>query len=336
MKGFDTEFQNLDHYIRVITDRIWEGRRLEDIRRYYGEGCAVETPSSVSIGIEPVIEGTRNTLKAFPDRRLLAEDVIISGDEERGFLSSHRIFSPMTHAGGGAFGPPTRRPVFVRTIADCVCLDNRIIHEWLVRDQAAIARAIGRHERDVAQDWLDAAGGWNKAPMPAAPAPYTSWVEPSGPAADAAQAWLESLNRPDARQSGVSDGVISALPGASVAVDVQERAQFWIDLRQALPSPEIEMEHLVGVPRQGRATAVAMRWRWRARHQGPGRYGEPTGKPVEILGITHLEIEAGCIVREWVLIDEVANWMQILSPRREPGNERGNEEGGDQPRGVRA
>ncbi|MFM2187226.1 MAG: hypothetical protein RIR43_1798, partial [Pseudomonadota bacterium] len=80
MKGFDPEFQNLDHYIRVITDRIWEGRRLEDIRRYYGGDCAVETPSSVSIGIEPVIEGTRRTLQAFPDRRLLAEDVIISGD----------------------------------------------------------------------------------------------------------------------------------------------------------------------------------------------------------------------------------------------------------------
>ena len=32
MKGFDAEFHDLDHYIRVITDRIWEGRRLEDIR----------------------------------------------------------------------------------------------------------------------------------------------------------------------------------------------------------------------------------------------------------------------------------------------------------------
>jgi len=315
MKGFDPEFQNLDHYIRVITDRIWEGRRLEDIRRYYGGDCAVETPSSVSIGIEPVIEGTRRTLQAFPDRRLLAEDVIISGDEEGGFLSSHRIFSPMTHAGPGVFGSPTNRPVHVRTIADCVCKDNRIIHEWLVRDQAAIARAIGRHERDVAQAWLDAAGGWNKPQMPAAPEPYRSWVEPAGPAADAAQAWLDGLGRANGQQRGVADDVIAALPAASVAVGRGARARFWGDLLQAVPRPRVDIEHLVSVPRPGRATAVAMRWRWHASHEGDGRYGPPTGRPVEILGITHLEIEEGLIVREWVLIDEVANWMQVLSPQ---------------------
>lgn len=315
MKGFDAEFQDLDHYIRVITDRIWEGRRLEDIRRYYGDDCAVETPSSVSIGVDPVIEGTRKTLLAFPDRRLLAEDVIISGDEEKGFLSSHRIFSPMTHAGPGAFGAPTSRAVHVRTVADCVCLNNRIIHEWLVRDQAAIARAIGRHERDVAQDWLDAAGGWNKPVMPAAPAPYVSFVEQRGKGADYAQAWLDAIGQQGRSARLWSDEVITALPGSEVAVGPQARDAFWQSMRQALPTPRVEVEHLVSVDRPGRAAAVAMRWRWHARHEGPGRYGAPTGRPVEILGITHAEIEAGRVVREWVLVDEVANWMQVLQPR---------------------
>ena len=165
MQGFDAEFRDLDHYIRVITDRIWEGRRIDDIRRYYSAGCAVESPSSVTLGIEPVIAGTRATLAAFPDRRLLAEDVIISGDDRNGYLSSHRIFSPMTHAGPGAFGPPTGKAVFARTVADCVCIDNRIVHEWLVRDQAAIARQIGLHERELAQRWLHERGGWHKPPM---------------------------------------------------------------------------------------------------------------------------------------------------------------------------
>jgi hypothetical protein len=104
MKGFDTEFSNLDHYIRVITARIWEGRRIDDIRLYYSDPCVVETPMSVSSAVEDVVTGTRATLAMFPDRRLLAEDVIQSGDEEGGFLSSHRIISPMTHAGDGSFG----------------------------------------------------------------------------------------------------------------------------------------------------------------------------------------------------------------------------------------
>jgi hypothetical protein len=58
IKGFDAEFSNLDHYIRVITDRIWEGRRIDDINRYYSSDCAVETPSIVSVGAKAVIDGT--------------------------------------------------------------------------------------------------------------------------------------------------------------------------------------------------------------------------------------------------------------------------------------
>ena len=55
MKGFDAEFSNLDHYIRVITARIWEGRRIDDIRKYYSDPCVVETPMSVSTAMEDVI-----------------------------------------------------------------------------------------------------------------------------------------------------------------------------------------------------------------------------------------------------------------------------------------
>ena len=79
MKGFDAEFRDLDHYIRTITDRIWEGGRVDDIHRYYSADCAVETPSGVSIGAAAVVAGTRSTLAEFPDRRLLAEDVVIPG-----------------------------------------------------------------------------------------------------------------------------------------------------------------------------------------------------------------------------------------------------------------
>jgi predicted ester cyclase len=317
MKGFDAEFQDLDHYIRVITERIWEGRRLSDINRYYSADCAVETPSSVSIGIEPVIAGTLATLAAFPDRRLLAEDVIISGEEECGFLSSHRIFSPMTHAGSGVFGPATGRPVYARTIADCVCVGNRIVHEWLVRDQAAIARQLGRHERDVAQDWLNQLGQRQKPAMPAAPGGYMSYLDPHPLAVAYAdslrQVWTAAdtagLNRTHA------GSVITALPGGEMAVGLPSLQTFWRAMTDALSSARLQVEHLVVNERSGRATALAARWRVQARHAGPGRYGQATGRPVEIMGISHAEFEDGRVVREWHLIDDVAIWMQLLDPR---------------------
>ena len=316
MKGFDSEFRDLDHYIRVITDRIWEGRRIDDIRRYYSDDCAVETPSSVSIGIDPVMAGTRSTLVAFPDRRLLAEDVIISGDEHGGFLSSHRILSPMTHAGPGAFGPPTQRGVFARTIADCVCINNRIVYEWLVRDQAAIARQIGLHERDLAQRWLNEREGFDKATMPAAPAPYVSFIDSHPLAQRYAQSYQDVwCGRGATGEEGLfDDQVIVALPGGEMAVGAA-RAGFWQGLVAALQATHFEVEHLVANERAGRATSIAMRWRVRATHSGVGRYGKPTGRPVEVLGISHADVQQGRVLREWVLIDDVALWMQILQPQ---------------------
>ena len=314
MKGFDPEFRDLDEYIRVITERIWEGRRLADINRYYSPNCAVETPGGVSIGIEPVIEGTRATLTAFPDRRLLAEDIIVSGDERGGFLSSHRIASPMTHAGPGAFGAPSFKPVFARTIADCVCIDNRIVHEWLVRDQAAIARQTGQHEREIAQRWLDERGGFDKPAMPAAPTPYRSFID-SDELPGAYAASLSALWRgqgPSALEKTHARDVIRAVPGGEVRVGLQALQDFWSGVREALPDARFSVEHLVANQRTSRPTAIALRWRVQARHDGGGRYGAPSGRAVEVLGIAHAEVEHGRVVREWLLMDDVAVWMQVL------------------------
>ena len=320
MKGFDAEFQNLDHYIRVITERIWEGRRIGDIERYYGVDCAVETPGGVSIGVPPVVSGTLETLAMFPDRQLLAEDIIVSGDDSGGFLSSHRILSPMTHAGAGAFGAATGRRLHARTIADCVCVDNRIVHEWLVRDQAAIARQIGVGERALAQRWLDERGGFNKPAMPVAPAPYRSAMHTT-PLAQRYAGLAERLwHSADvaALAEHFDSAACVAAPGGDTLYGVGEIQQFWVGLLAAFSGAELRIEHLAEVQRPSRPPAVAMRWRVRAQHTGRGRYGEPSGRPVEILAISHAEFHGERIAREWVLIDDVATWMQILlSPSTE-------------------
>ena len=74
MKGFAAEFQNLDHYIRVITERIWEDRRIDDIRLYYSDPCVVETAMSVSTSIEDVITGTRATLAMRSEERRVGKE----------------------------------------------------------------------------------------------------------------------------------------------------------------------------------------------------------------------------------------------------------------------
>ncbi|MFN0160094.1 MAG: ester cyclase [Burkholderiales bacterium] len=315
MKGFDAEFRDLDHYIRVITDRIWTDGRIDDIARYYDPECVVETPSGSQRGAAAVVQSTRATLAAFPDRRLLAEDVIVSGDAENGFHSSHRILSPMTHVGAGPFGAPTGRRVHVRTVADCVCRNNRVVHEWLVRDQAAIARQIGREPRALAQAWLDATPGAMRAAPTLAPAPYRNLVCSEKFAQDYATAFRETWEGagPQALASTHAREVIAVLPGDSAASDREALCAYWDQMRNALADARLVIEHLATAPRPGR-TALAMRWRLAARHGGPGRFGSPTNRRVDILGITHAEAGPRGIEREWILIDEIAIWMQLLEP----------------------
>ena len=319
MKGFHAEFKNLDHYIRVITDRIWEGRRIDDIHLYYSDPCVVETAMSVSTTIESVITGTRATLAMFPDRRLLAEDVIQSGDDHGGFLSSHRIISPMTHLGDGSFGKATGRKVHARTIADCVCKDNRIIHEWLVRDHAAIALQIGSTPQALAQQWLNERGGWTKPVAGPAPAGYVSAISKAALANDYAQSISHFAHGKPVLKSIYDEAVQQTSPGEVCSYGRLEVEGFWQGLFAALPVKDFAVEHLAihqDAASTGRPDRVALRFRANCTHGVSdtlgSRYGKSSNKPVELLGIVHAELYQGQVIREWVLIDDVAIWMQIL------------------------
>ena len=318
LPGFDAEFTSLDDYIRVITARIWEGRQIDTIARYYSADCAVITPGGTSQGVDTVVRGTLETLHQFPDRRLLCEDIVTAGDAAHGFLSSHRIASTMTHRGDGVFGTATGLPVQARTVADCVCVGNRIVHEWLVRDQGAIALQLGSTPQALARLWLGSKGAPN-LPLwqPPAPAP---WQDPmhSTPGAQLLARAYRALWSGDlsALQASADEAIALQLPNGESTFGIDAGEAFWFGYTAAFSGATLHIDSLCERIEPGRTPRVAMRWRLTGRHTGGGRFGAATNQPVEILGITHAEVDhaRGRILREWVLIDEVALWMQILSP----------------------
>ena len=318
LPGFDAEFTSLDDYIRSITARIWEGRQIDSIPRYYSADCAVITPGGTSQGVAAVVRGTLETLHQFPDRRLLCEDIVSAGDAQGGYLSSHRIASSMTHRGDGAFGSATHLPVQVRTVADCVCVANRIVHEWLVRDQGAIALQLGSTPQALAQAWLSSKGA-PTLPLWQPPAP-AAWQDPMHTTpgaqllADTYRAvWAGHLA---VLQQSCDEAIALQLPNGQAAVGVGAAEAFWFGYTAAFCGAALHIDSLAERIEPGRTPRVAMRWRLTGRHTGGGRFGAATQQPIEILGITHAEVDhaRGRILREWVLVDEVALWMQILSP----------------------
>ncbi len=320
---FSPEYATLPDYILGITERIWEGRGIDLIRRYYSPDCWMLTPSGIALGVDGVVSGTEATLRMFPDRELLGEDVIWSHDgQKRGHLSSHRIISPMTHLGDGQFGKATGRSMRIRTIADCLVVGDVITEEWLVRDQGAMALAIGTTSEALGRGWaaIDAEAGVE-------PWQHDQWEQvQSGIAEDHAV----YQPHPSARLARdiISRGFSGDLPAADIALAYDRAANLhwpenrfgagWADVgslfaryREAMPDLRIVVDHSIALEEPGRPVRVATRWRVAGTHLGHGAYGAPTGTRIFILGITHSEVVAGRIIREFWLIDETAIWRQI-------------------------
>jgi len=75
----------------------------------------------------------------------------------------------------------------------------------------------------------------------------------------------------------------------------------------------ISIEHTMSNERSG-GTVVATRWRIDGTHDGPGRWGAPTGRRVTLLGFSHQLVVNGSIAAEWTVFDEFALLKQIHTP----------------------
>lgn len=318
MKGFEERFVDFPDYILKITEEIWEGRQIASLQRYYSPDIVVRTPQGVSRGNAVVIASTLETLAEFPDRVLLGEDVIWSGDDERGMLSSHRIVSLATHLGDGHFGPASGKAVTFRTIANCHAINNVIDDEWLVRDTGAIIRQIGMTPRDFvtqsSPDLLDATDSR---------AFFRSEVDVPGPALSGGNEdpwgirYAQTLRRLmsaelEAIRQEYDRAVELSYPGGVIGHGHSFADRFWIALRASFPTAKFSIHQRIGRNDEGGPPRAALLFALEGIHEGHGYFGEPTGRPAYVMGAAQAEFGPRGIRREWVVFDEVAIWRQLL------------------------
>lgn len=314
MKAGDNRWKDFPDYIIGITKEIWEDRGLAPkMKEYYHPDCVVRTPAGLSIGEAGMTRATLHTLNALPDRQLLAEDVIWSGDVSSGMLSSHRIYSTATHLGDGPFGPPTGRPLAYRGIADCFAHDGRISDEWLIRDNGAIVRQIGSDPETWARALVEAGR---------AGAPLTPENDVAGPYSGRGNDHAAGRRLADLL-ARIMAGDLAAIgaeydraaevfyPGGVAARGPGGADRFWLPLRSAFPGAEFAVHHVIGRDDPEMPPRAAVRWSLTGAHDGPGPFGPPTGATVHVMGITHVEWGPWGLRREWTLYDEVAIWTQI-------------------------
>ncbi len=81
-----------------------------------------------------------------------------------------------------------------------------------------------------------------------------------------------------------------------------------------LPVPGLHIQHVCSVPGTGSERLVAVRWTLDGHHDGPGRLGEPTGKRLNLWGISHFRVGGGQILEHWMVADELSLYVQLAMP----------------------
>ena len=323
MQGFDPKFRDFPDYILKITEEIWEGHGIATLHQYYAPNVIVRTPRGITTDNAAVIAGTMAGQAEFPDRTLLGEDVIWSGSPEQGMLSSHRLLCKATHEGNGYYGKASGTKLTFRVIADCHAVANRINDEWLVRDEGAIVRQLGWTSEEFARDLIGRQGGPSKCPRG-----LDASTDIAGPYLGTGNddCWGTRYADLLTRIMGADFASIAAgydracqleYPGGVSGHSPSDAEHFWIALRSSFPDARFEIIHVVGLDDPLMPPRAAVRWLLRGKHSGWGRYGAPSGAEMYIMGINHAEFGPfgngdPTIRREYVLVDEVAIWKQIL------------------------
>jgi predicted ester cyclase len=264
------------------------------------------------------------TLAGFPDRRLFADEVIWSGDDKTHFYTSHRITHVGRNTGYSGFGPPTGRHVRYNAIADCVIRENRIVEEWLVRDNVTQVRQLGFDPLVLARELaereatagisfenpgeIERVAGQN-TPLELPPAPDEFEIE------DFIHRSIHQIW--NWRLFNVIDGVYAPtytgkLPSGRHLYGRGDYKAFVLALLAAFPDAMMQIDHFCALADGPETYRTAIRWTLQGTHLGPGIYGKPSGKRVSILGMSHHLVSNGQIVQEWTVFDEFALLKQIF------------------------
>jgi predicted ester cyclase len=315
------KYKDVPDFIYGITREIWEDRGIGGkLETLYAPNVLVRAATGLTTDNTGITSQTLQTLRQFPGRQLVGEDVIWTGYPDGSFLSSHRLSSVMRHENDGSYGPATGRVVRTRIIADCWVVGGVVTEEWLVRDQAAFAICLGLQPRELAQrmadDDLRRSGVIQfYTPERDQHGRYQPEIQPGEEvgAYCAGYERLWGLKDPSVIRELYFHGAAVAVPGGQTRYGHDDIDRFALGYLAAFPDGQFTVESATINRDPGRPVRIALRWSLSGTHSGYGAFGEPTGAPVYVMGLSHAEIVDGQVRYEWIVTDEVSIWKQIIA-----------------------
>ncbi len=326
LRGFAPEYRNIIDYIVRITHRIWEEKNIGYIYDCYSHNSSVHDDYGLQLGRDKIVADTIHTVNAFPDIRLVADEIIWAGNEDLGFRTSHRVTITGHNTGFSKYGPPTNNRVSFWCVANCVARENEIYQEHVLYNTGSLVKQLGLDLFETARQL--AAAGVNRR---------TSTVRGSEPR----------------RQNGQGKPLVATIPnwGANFNVEEFEQAlhqnvwnrrmlgvipkfysenleffgptdrklhgvgayqSFVLSLLAMFPDLALTVDEVYWMGNTEEGFRVSVRWSATGTHRGHGIYGAPTHRPVSIWGLTEHWLFGGQIREEWMLFNEMDLLMQLL------------------------
>jgi hypothetical protein len=325
LHGFDDEFIDIVDYIIRITHRIWEQKNVGLCYKYYSDICPVFTLGGYFECVEQVVQGTLKTIAAFPDRSLIGENVIWKEEGDDTYYSSHLITSIMTNTGNSDFGLATNKTGRVTTIADCVCFENRIIKEWLVRDNSFLIAQLGIDLIDAAINFSkliqnDTFNTWysdefervrRKEHRVALGVSDKSWTVDNF-----VQAWAQTIFN-QKQFSTLTDfyhvAAAHQWPGGRKSTGLAQISGTIIQWLAQCPDAKMTIDHVAVVGFDGDTIDIALRWSV-AGNYSPHieRLATLKGSRFFVLGCTHIRVKNQKIIKEVTVFDEISLYANMI------------------------
>ena len=328
MRGFEPQYVNIVDYIVRITHRIWEEKDIGYIYDTYSHDCKVWDDLGLQYGRDKIVADTVHTNNAFPDIRLVADEVIWAGNETLGFHTSHRTKILGTNTGFSRFGPPTGKRVQLWCIANCVARDNEIFHEHVIYDTAGLLQQLGFDVVETARRFAaqNSSAGLPPNFMASEPKRLEGQGKPAAVPIPASsdgdiKAFVEAAfqNIWNRRNFGAIDLVYQpnvVVQGSTGRVyrGTGQLRSFVMSMVAMFPDISLQVDDLywMGNPEEG--FQVSIRWGAQGTHKGNGPYGEPTGREVNLWGISQWKMKDGRVEQEWMMFNEFGILQQILRP----------------------
>lgn len=320
LPGFSPQFDSIQQFITTLTHVVWEEKDIGQLADFYATPVVFITPEKQLTDLSQFMRHTLEAMYSFPQRSVLTEDILYTETTDSDYYVSQRTVASIRHQGEGFFGAPTGKSVWVRTWADRICAAGAIRQEWLLQDRAAILAQLGLNIRDFAFSLNSAR---EQLGLENAPAEVLDARWAGGPEGDDVKGPISGvIERYLTMWAGGNSGIVPGLyhpaatlyaPGHCVGTGEAEISALLSGYRASFADSETQLHHLIVRKDVNEPVRISLRWSLLTWHDGYGKFGAPTRKPISITGISQLELRDGLIIREYLGIDELAIWSQIVN-----------------------